>query len=146
MDEVGLAGSAQWVHAALLRKVISLSGIAGAAGGHDVAPLVVAASRKRNQVIAGETLAVTQVRLTPMAILAAVAISSEEECIGDLTAEAAGDMHELDQSYYRWFRERQTFTSNDVAPIGFDDLGFALDYQPKGAPDRHHGQRLKGGV
>jgi hypothetical protein len=96
--------------------------------------------------IARETLPVPQIELTPVAVLAAVAIASEEECVGDLAAEAAGDVHELDQAYDRRFRERQPFTSNDVAPIRFYDLGFALDHQPDGAPDRDHGQRLKGGV
>ena len=146
MHEVRLAGSAQRVHATLLGKVIPLPGIARAAGGDDVAPFVVAAPRQRNQVIPRETLPVTQVGLAPMAILAAVAVASEEECVGDLTAEAAGDVDELDESYDRRFRERQTFASNAVAPIRFDDLGFALDHQPEGAPDRDHGQRLKGGV
>jgi hypothetical protein len=87
-----------------------------------------------------------EVRLPTMAILAAVTIAGEEECVGDLAAETAGNVDELDESDDRWFRERQTFASNAVAPIRFDDLGFALDYQPKGAPDRDHGQRLKGGV
>jgi hypothetical protein len=81
-----------------------------------------------------------------MAILAAVTIASEEECIGDLTAEAAGDMNELDESYDRGFGESESFTSNDVASVRFDDLGLALDDQSKGTPDRDHGQRLKGGV
>jgi hypothetical protein len=81
-----------------------------------------------------------------MAILAAVAIASEKECVGDLTAEAAGNVDELDQSDDRWFRERQPFASNDVAAIRLDDLGFTLDHQPEGTPDRDHGQRLKGGV
>ena len=96
--------------------------------------------------ISRETLPVAQVGLTPMAILAAVAIAGKEECVGDLAAEAAGNVDELDESYDRRFRERQTFASNAVAPIRFDDLGFALDHQPKGAPDRDHGQRLKRGV
>jgi hypothetical protein len=97
-------------------------------------------------VIARETLPVPQVGLAAVAILTAVAIASEEKGVGDLTAEAAGNMDELDESYDRGFRERQAFASDAVAPIRFDDLGFALDYQPKGAPDRDHGQRLKGGV
>ena len=146
MHEVGFTGSAKRVHAAFLGKVIPLPGVARAACGDDVAPFVVTAARKRNQVIPRETLPVAQVGLAPMAILATVAIASEEECVGDLTSKAAGNVHELDQSYDRWFRERQTFASNEVAPIGFDDLGFTLDHKPEGAPDRDHGQRLKGGV
>jgi hypothetical protein len=97
-------------------------------------------------VISRETLSVPQVGLAAMAILTAVAIASEEKRVGDLTAEAAGNVDELDESYDRRFRERQPFASNAVAPIRFDDLGLALDYQPKGAADRDHGQRLKGGV
>jgi hypothetical protein len=87
-----------------------------------------------------------EVRLTAMAILAAVSIASEEEGIGDLATEAAGDVNELDESDYRGSRKRESFTSNDVASVRFDDLGFALDDQSKGTPDRDHGQRLKGGV
>jgi hypothetical protein len=84
--------------------------------------------------------------MASVAVLAPITIASKEECVGDLTAEAAGNVDELDQSYDRWFRKRQTFASDDVAPVRFDDLGFALDYQPEGTPDRDHGQRLKGGV
>ena len=96
--------------------------------------------------IPGEALAMTQLGLAPMAVLAAVAIASKEECVGDLAAEAAGDVDEFDQSYDRRFGQRQTFASNAVAAIRFDDLGLTLDYQPEGTPDRDHGQRLKGGV
>jgi hypothetical protein len=74
-----------------------------------------------------------------VAVLAAVTIASEEECVGDLTAEAAGNVNELDESYDRRFGKRQTFASNEVGPIRFDDLGLALDDQTKGTPDRYHG-------
>jgi hypothetical protein len=96
--------------------------------------------------VSREALPVPEIRLATMAVLAAVAISSKEECVGDLTAEAAGDVNELDESYYRGFGKREPFTSNDVAPVRFDDLGLALYNQSKGTPDRDHGQRLKGGV
>jgi hypothetical protein len=146
MYEVGLSRSAQRVHTTLFGKVIALPGIARAARGDDIAPFVVTTTRQRYQVIPGEALPVPQVKLAPMTILATVAIASEEECVGDLTAKAAGDVDELDESYDRRFRERQTFASNAVTPVRFDDLGLALDHQPKGTPDRDHGQRLKGGV
>jgi hypothetical protein len=97
-------------------------------------------------VVSRETLPVPEIGLATMAILAAVTIAGEEESVGDLTAEAAGNVDELDQSYYRRFGKRESFTSNDVAPVRFDDLGFAFDHQSKGPPDRDHGQRLKGGV
>ena len=136
----------QRVHSTLFRQVISLPRVARAAGGHHVAPLVIATPGQWDQMVSREALPMPEIGLPAMAILTAVTISSEEECIGDLTAEAAGDVNELDESYYRRFRKRQPFTSNDVAPIRFDDLGLALNDQPKGTPDRDHGQRLKGGV
>jgi hypothetical protein len=84
--------------------------------------------------------------MASVAVLAPIAIASKEECVGDLTAEAAGNVDEFDEAYDRRFRERQTFASNDVAPVRFDDLGLALYDQSKGTPDRDHGQRLKRGV
>ena len=142
----GSRGVMQRVHAALLGQVIALPRIAGAARGHHVGPLVVAAARERNQVIPRQALAVPQLALAPMAVLAAVAVAGEEECVGDLAAEAAGDVDELDQPDDGWFGKCEPFASDDVARVRFDDLGLALDDQPKGPADRDHGQRLEGGV
>jgi hypothetical protein len=55
-------------------------------------------------------------------------------------------VNELYESYDRRFGKGQTFASNEVGPVRFDDLGLALDDQTKGTPDRYHGERLKGGV
>jgi hypothetical protein len=96
--------------------------------------------------VAREALAVSQIHLGTVAVLAPVAITSEEECVGDLTAEAAGNVDELDQADDRRFGQREAFTSNAVAPVRFDDLGFALDDETKSTPDRDHCQRLEGGV
>src|SRR5688572_9160892 len=146
MHEVRLTRRTQWMHAALLRKMIPLPSVARAARRHHVAPFVVAAAGQRNQMVPRETLPVSEVSLAAVAILAPVAIASEEECIGDLTAKAAGNVDELDESDDRRFGKRQPFTANDVAPVRFNDLGFALYNQTEGTPDRDHGQRLKGGV
>jgi len=51
-----------------------------------------------------QALAVAQFGLPAVAILAPVAVAGEEECVGDLAAEAAGDMHELDQPDDGWLR------------------------------------------
>ena len=146
MHEVRLARGVQRVHAALLGQVIPLPRVAGAAGGHHVGPLVVAAARERNQVIPRQALAVPQLELAPVAVLAAVAVAGEEECVGDLATEAAGDVHELDQADDGWFGKCEAFTSDDVACVRLDDLGLALDDEPQGPADRHHGQRLERGV
>ena len=99
----GSRGGVQRVHAALLGQVIALPRVAAAAGGHHVGPVVVAAARERNQVIPREALAVPQLDLAPVAVLAPVPVTSEEECVGDLPTEAAGDVHEFDQPDDRWF-------------------------------------------
>ena len=109
-------------------------------------PVVVAAPGERDQVVPGEAFAVAQIGLAPVAVLAAVAIASEEECVGDLAAEAAGNVDEFDEPDDRWFGKCQAFASDDVTGIRFDDLGFALDDQTEGSPDRDHGQRLERGV
>src|SRR5215203_7127021 len=96
--------------------------------------------------VARKTLAVPEVGLAPVAVLAPVTIAGEEEGVGDLTAEAAGDVHELHQAYDRRFGQRESFAPNDVNTVRFNDLGFALYDQTKGTPDRNHGQRFKGGV
>jgi hypothetical protein len=88
--------------------------------------------------IPGQALAMPQLGLAPMAILTAVTIASEEECVGDLAAEAAGNVDELDESYNCRFGQRKAFTSNVVAPVCLDDLGFALYHQTESAPYRDH--------
>ena len=142
----GSRGARSGMHAALLGQVIPLPRVAGAAGGHHVGPLVVAAARERDQVIPRQALAVAQLELAPVAVLAAVAVAGEEECVGDLATEAAGDVHELDQADDRWFGQCEAFASDDVARVRLDDLGLALDDQAQGPPDRDHRQRLERGV
>jgi hypothetical protein len=134
------------MHPALLREVVALPGITGATGSDDVGPVVVSAPGERDEVISGEAFPVPQVTLAAMAVLAAIAISSKQECVGDLTAEAAGNVHELDESYYGRFGKGQPFASDDVATVRFDYLGFPFDHQAQRTPDRDHCQRLKGGV
>jgi hypothetical protein len=146
MDEVGLVRGNQRMHAALLWQVIALSSIAGAAGGDHVGPVVVATPRERNEVVARQTLAVPQLGMAAVAVLAAVTISGKEECVGDLTTEAAGNVDELDESDNGRFGKREPFASYDIAVIRFDDLGFAFDHKAKRPPYRDHRQRLKGGV
>ncbi len=134
------------MHAAFLREVVPFSCIAGAAGGHHIAPVVVTAARERDQVIPGQALPMPQIQLPPMTVLAAVTISSKEECVGDLTTEAAGNVDELDEPDDCRFGKNQSFASDNVAVIRFDDLGFSLNDQPEGTPHRDHGKRFKRGV
>jgi len=93
-----------------------------------------------------ETLPVPQLRLASMAVLAAVPVASEEECVGDLAAEAAGNVDELYQANDGRFGQREAFASDKVTGIGLHDFCFAFDDQTKGSTQRDHGQRLERGV
>jgi hypothetical protein len=146
MNEVRLVWWYRWMHAAFLRQVVTLASVAGAAGGHHVGPIVVSAAGKRDQVVSGQALPVPQIRLSAVTVLAPVAIASKEECVGDLTTEAAGNMDELDEPDNCRFGKNQSFASDNVAVIRLDDLGFTLDNQPEGTPHRDHGERFKRGV
>ena len=143
---MGLAGRDERMHPALLRKVIAFPGITGAARSDHVRPLVVAPPRERHQVIPGETLTVPQVDLPPMTVLAAVAIASEEEGVGDLAAESAGNVDELDETDDRRFGKCQPFAANALPRVCLDDLGLPLDDQTQGAPHGHHGEGFERGV
>jgi hypothetical protein len=96
-------------------------------------------------VVAGEALAVAQLPVAPVAVLAPVPVSSEEESVGDLAAEAAGDVHEPDEADDRRFGQCEPFASNDVA-VRLNDLRLALDDEAQGASHRDHRQGLEGGV
>jgi hypothetical protein len=61
-----------------------------------------------------------------MAVLAAITISSEKECVGDLAAETAGNVDKLDESYNGRFGECQSFATNQVDTVRLDDLCLAL--------------------
>src|SRR6476469_5909337 len=92
VHEVGLDRRVERVHADLARKVVRLAGVAGTAGRDDVGPVVSAAAREGDQVVAGERLAGLELDLQPTAILAAVAIAREQEGVRYLATEAPGDV------------------------------------------------------
>lgn len=146
MNEVRLVRWNRGMHAAFLRQVVPFASVTGTAGGHHIAPVVVTAAGERDQVISGQALPMPQIRLPTVTVLAPVAIASKEECVGDLTTEAAGNVYELDEPDYCRFGKNQTFASDNVAVIRLDDLGFSLDDQPEGTPYRDHGERFKRGV
>jgi hypothetical protein len=143
VDEVRLARDRQRVHPALLREMVTLPGVAGTARRHHVGPLVVPAAGERDQVVAGQALAVAQVAVAPVAVLAPVTVAGEEECVGDLAAEAAGNVDELHEADDRRFGQDESFAPDDVAAVRFDDLRLALDHQAQRAADRDHGQRFE---
>src|SRR6476620_6628606 len=99
MDKVRLMRWNDRMHTALLRQMISFAGVAGAARGHHVGPVVVPPSGERNQMIPGQAFPMSQLGLTSVAVLAAVEVASEEKGVGDLAAEAAENVDEFDEPY-----------------------------------------------
>ena len=93
--------------------------------------------------VPGQALARLQLDMSAMTILAAVAVASEQESIGDLTAEAAGNVDELDEADDDRFGQRQPGTSNEVKAVGLDDFRLALDDETKRPTHGYHGQRLE---
>ena len=66
--------------------------------------------------VSREALAMAELDLAALTVLAAVVVAGEEECVGDLAAEAAGDVHELDEAYDGGSGERESFAADDVNP------------------------------
>jgi hypothetical protein len=126
------------MHAAFLGEQISFPRIAGTARRHHVSPLVVSTPREWDQMIPRQAFPMAELSLSPVTVLAAIAIASEEECVGDLTAESAGDMDKFDETDDRRFGQCQPFTSDNVAGVRLDNLGFPLNDETKGSPQRDH--------
>src|SRR5437879_13595470 len=93
-----LEGGAQRLHPRLLGQQVPLARVAARARREHVGPGVRPAPRQRYQVIPSEALPRPEVALGAAAKLAAVVVTGEEEGVGDLTAEAAGDVHELHET------------------------------------------------
>src|SRR3989454_9645296 len=99
-----LEGGAQRLHPRLLGQQVSLARVAARARREHVGPGVRPAPRQRYQVIPSEALPRPEVALGAAAKLAAVVVTGEEEGVGDLTAEAAGDGHQLHETDDCWPR------------------------------------------
>ena len=127
VHEVRLVRRGVREHPDLVGQMVPLPGITRTARGYHVGPVVTAAPRQRNQVVAREALARLELHLPSLAVLATVVVAGKEEGVRDLTAEAAGNMNELDESYDRRFGQGDARTSDEIEPVRFDDLRLAFD-------------------
>ena len=84
--------------------------------------------------------------LHAIAVLAGVGVAGEEEGVGDLAAEAAGDVDEADQADDRRSGQLHSNTADRFVPVRLDNLRLALDDEPQGAPRGDHGQWFERGV
>ena len=93
--------------------------------------------------IPGQTLPMLQLELTPVAVLAAVVVPSEEERVGNLTAETARDVDELRQANDRGARQCQTLRAYGPSRVSLDNLGLSVNDQTQCALEGHHRQGLE---
>src|ERR671910_3574223 len=90
------------VHAAFHRKAVTLPRVALGARRHDVVPGVRAAARDRLDVVAGQTVAASEVVSVLRAVLATVVIAGEQDRVRHVLAQAAGYLDILDEPYHEW--------------------------------------------
>jgi hypothetical protein len=93
-------------------------------------------------VVAGETLALPQLLLRATAELAAVVIAREQECVGDLAAEAAGDVDEANEANDCGTGNRESLAM-DRRALRLYYLSLAVNNEPQCPAHGHHGQRLE---
>ena len=96
--------------------------------------------------VAGKTLPLPELISRSAAILAAIPVPRKEERVGDLATELSGNVHERNEPNDARPRNGQMLATEKPSPVGFDDLGLAVDDQAQGPPNRNQGQRLKGRV
>src|SRR3989442_8620929 len=142
VHEVRLMWGAERMHTDFLGQQVPFAGVAARAGGEDVRPGVRAAAGEGHEMIARQTLTLPQLLLRAAAELAAVVVASKQECIGDLTAEAARDVHEANQANDGGPWDRHSLTV-DRRSLGLDDLGLAIDQQAQRPAHPQQWQRLQ---
>ena len=96
--------------------------------------------------IAREALAQLELVLHAVAVLARVRVAGEQEGVGDLAAEAAGNVDEADQADDGRPGQLHSDTSDQFFPVGLDNLRLTLDNEPQGASRGDHGQWFERGV
>jgi hypothetical protein len=143
VNEMRLDRRVHRVHPDLAGQIVRLPRIARTARRHDVGPVVRAAARERDQVIARQGFTRLELDLKAAAVLAAVAIARKEKGVRHLAAETTGDVNEAREANDHWTRKRQSLGPNDAIGVSLDDLGLSINHQPQGAAQRNHRQRFK---
>src|SRR3984893_12127528 len=143
VHEVRLDRRVHRMHADLVGQVVRFPGVARAAGGDDVGPVVRATAGEWNEVVACQRFPRLELDLKTSAVLAAVAVAREQEGVRNLPAEAAWDMDEAHEPDYRRARQRQPLGANHAIRVCLDDFRLPIDNQPQRAAHRDHRQWLK---
>jgi hypothetical protein len=126
-------------HPGLLGEPVPLTVVAGGATGHHVFPAVLTASGHRENVIPCEELTPPQLAPVPTAVLARVPVPGEEEGVGDLAAEAPGDVNESNEADDEGKGDRVAFRAKRSFPVHLQNLRLPVQHQPDGPSSRDNG-------
>jgi len=143
VHKVRLDRMREWMHPDLLGEAIALARVARATRRNDVVPVAGASARERDQVVAGKRLTHLQLRRVPAAILATIAIASEEEGVRHLPAKAPWHVDELGEADDGRAWHRESLGADDLVLIRFDNFGLAINHEAERSPHRDHGERLE---
>ena len=146
VNEVRLDWGMHRMHSNLARQAVRFASVAGAASGDDVRPFVRSATGQRHEMVACERLARLELDLVSAAVLAAIAVSREQEGVGHLPAESPGHVDEPRQPDDKRTWQRQSLGADHPIGISFDDFRFSVNDQPQRSSERHHGERLERSV
>jgi len=143
MHEVWLDGMREWMHSDFVRPSIALASIAGRAGGDDVAPIVLSATRHGDDMVARERFTRPELGRRASAVLTAVVISREQKRVRHLAAETARDVDELRQPNHGGAWHGHALGANDLSSLRFDDFRLSVDDEPQSPTHGDHGQGLE---
>src|SRR5918993_3158528 len=130
------------VHAAFHRQAVALPRVALGARRHDVVPGVRAAARDRLDVVAGQTVAASEVVSVLRAVLATVVIAGEEDRVRHVLAQAAGYLDVLDEPDHERVWVFGPLGPKTAIQVRLDDLGLFGDDEDDSPLDRHQGHGL----
>jgi hypothetical protein len=97
-------------------------------------------------VIAGQELTPTKLTPVPPAVLAGIAVSGEEEGVGDLASEPSGDVYEPNEPNDDRAGQFLPFGPEATAAVCLQDFGLPIQHQPHRPPRGDDGERLERSV
>jgi len=77
------------------------------------------------------------------AVLTAIAITSEQERVRDLSAETPRYVNELREANDDGPWHRESLGADNFVLIRFDNFGLPIDHEAESPPHRDHGERLE---
>ena len=134
------------MHVHFLGEMAALAVVTERAGRDHVVPGIIAAARHRNDVVAGQELTPTKLCAVTAAILTAVAITSKQERVGDLTAELARHVNEANEPDDQRACHVTALGMEYTVLIDFENFGFLVDDQPQRTSDWQDRQRFERSV